>query len=131
MSIELTMLLWSIVLGLVQVLLAATFSTAQRGLGWNVGARDGGPAPLTGAAGRLERAVRNFLETFPFFVAAVLMVSLLQRETPQTALGAQLYFWARLLYVPIYAAGISYVRTTVWTVSMVGLLMVLLPLFGA
>lgn len=131
MGMELKLLLWSAVLGLVQIALAATLSTGQRGLGWNAGPRDGVAAPLTGAAGRLDRATRNFLETFPFFAAAVLMLSLLHRENAHTALGAQLYFWGRVLYVPAYAAGISYLRTLIWAVSVVGLVMVLLPLFGA
>ena len=126
MGIELQMLLWSAVLGLVQIALAATMSTAQRGVAWNAGARDEVARPLTGAAGRLERASRNFLETFPFFAVAVLMLAWLDLETEQTALGAQLYFWARLIYVPIYAAGISFVRTAVWTVSVIGLVMVLM-----
>lgn len=129
MSIETTMLVWAIVLGLVQIGLAATLSTQQRGLGWNVGARDGTPAPLTGVAGRLDRAAKNFLETFPFFAAAVLAVMFTQRGDAQSALGAQMYFWARLVYVPLYAAGIPYLRTLVWVVSLAGLLMVLKPLF--
>lgn len=131
MSIELKMLLWSIVLGLVTIAVAASLSTAHRGLGWNAGPRDDVLKPLTGVAGRLERASRNFLETFPFFAAGVLMLAWLDLETEQTALGAQLYFWGRLLYVPVYAAGISYLRTVIWAVAMVGLVMVLLPLFGA
>ena len=131
MSIELKMLLWSVVLGLVQIALAATLTTAQRGLAWNAGPRDEVKPPVTGVAGRLDRALRNFAETFPFFAVGVLMLALLQRSTAETALGAQLYFWARLAYVPLYAAGIAYVRTVVWAVSVVGLLMVLKPLFGA
>ncbi len=46
-----------------------------------------------------------------------------------TVLGAQLYFWSRLIYVPIYALGIPYLRTLVWTVSMVGIVLLLIPLF--
>ncbi len=125
MSIEMKMLLWSIVLGLVQIALAAIFSTLQRGLSWNVGARDGLAEPLTGVAARLDRASRNFLETFVFFASAVLAVVLMQKGDAQTALGAQLYFWARLAYLPIYAAGIPYLRTLVWAVSIAGLVMVL------
>ncbi|MFA6986472.1 MAG: MAPEG family protein [Arenimonas sp.] len=130
MGIELKMLLWSIVLGLVQIAVAATFSTSQRGLGWNAGPRDEVAAPLTGIAGRTDRAARNFLETFPFFAVGVLMLTLLHKEAEQTALGAQLYFWSRVAYVPAYAAGISYVRTGIWAVSLAGIILVLLPLFG-
>lgn len=129
MTIELQMLVWSVVLGLAQIMIAATLSTQQRGLAWNAGARDVTPPALTGAAGRMDRALRNFLETFPFFAAAVLAVIATQHANAHTALGAQLYFWARLAYVPLYAAGIAYLRTLVWVISIVGLVMVLLPLF--
>ena len=130
MGIEMKMLVWAMVLGLVQIGIAATLGTQQRGLGWNVGARDGVPVPLTGVAGRLDRASRNFQETFPFFAAAVLAVVAMQAGNEQTALGAQLYFWGRVAYFPVYAMGISYVRTAIWAVSLAGLLMVLRPLLG-
>jgi uncharacterized MAPEG superfamily protein len=130
MGVELKMLLWSIVLGLVQIALAATLATGQRSLAWNAGARDELKPPLTGMAGRLDRASNNFLETFPFFAVAVLMLSFLHKETAQTAIGAQLYFWSRLLYVPAYALGIPYLRTLIWAGSVTGLLFVLRALFG-
>jgi len=128
MSMELKMLAWAAVLGLLQLGLAAFFGTQQRGLAWNAGPRDGTPLPLTGAAGRLDRALHNFLETFPIFAAAVLAAVLAQKTDATTALGAQLYFWARLAYVPAYAFGITFVRTVIWATGLVGLLMVLLPL---
>ncbi len=129
MSIELKMLVWSVVLGLVQIALVASFVTLQRGVKWIVGPRDGTAPPLNPIAGRLDRASRNFLETFGFFAAAVLAVLLTQKVDAQTALGAQLYFWARVAYLPLYAAGIPYLRTLVWAVSIVGLVMVLAGLF--
>jgi len=125
MTIEIKMLAWSIALGLAHVLLGATLMTQQRGLKWNTGARDGEVRPLTGVAARVDRALKNFLETFPFFAAAVLAVAFTQRTTADTALGAQVYFWARLAYVPIYAAGVPYLRTLVWAVSFWGLLQLL------
>lgn len=129
MPIEIQMLAWATALGLVHVLVGAALMTQQRGLTWNTSARDGEARPLTGVAARMERGLRNFLETFPFFAAAVLAVVLTERTSADTALGAQLYFWARLAYVPIYALGIPYLRTLVWTVSLYGLLQVLLALF--
>ena len=125
MPIEIKWLAWSIVLGLVYVLIAATFATQQRGLRWNASNRDGEPTPLTGAAARAARASHNFLETFPFFAAAVLALVFTKSNTSHTAFGAALYFWARLAYLPIYIIGIPYVRTLVWAVSFWGLLQVL------
>lgn len=125
MPIELKMLAWSVALGLVHVLLGAALVTRQRGLAWNVGARDATLPPPTGVAARVDRALRNFLETFPFFAAAALAVVVLDRGDAGTALGAQCYFWARLAYVPVYAAGIPYLRTLIWAVSIWGLLQLL------
>ncbi|MBQ4856411.1 MAPEG family protein [Rhodanobacter sp. B2A1Ga4] len=129
MTTELCMLVWSVVLGLVQVALAATCTVGQRGLGWTASPRDEIKPPLGGIGGRLDRARANFLETFPLFVAVVLAAHLLQRHDHMTVLGAQLYFWARLAYVPAYAAGIPYLRTLIWAVSIVGIVLVLTALF--
>jgi uncharacterized MAPEG superfamily protein len=129
MTVEMRILVWSIVLGLVYVFVAAGLATAQRGLKWNASNRDGDPKPLTGFAARAGRANRNFLETFAFFAAAVLAVVLLQRGSEHTALAAQLYFWARLAYLPIYVVGIPYLRTAVWIVSFWGILQLIEALF--
>src|SRR5476649_786485 len=106
MSIELKMLGWSVCLGLLHVAIAAALATSQRGLKWNAGNLDGEPKTLTGVAARADRASRNFLETFPFFAAAVLAVVLQGSNTAQTAMGTDLYFWARLVYLPVYLIGI-------------------------
>jgi uncharacterized MAPEG superfamily protein len=129
MTTELSMLCWSVVLGLVQIAIAATCMVSQRGLRWAASARDGAVPPLTGIGGRLDRARANFLETFPLFLAVVLTAHLLQRHDSMTVLGAQLYFWSRLVYVPLYAAGIAYVRTLAFAVSFVGIVLLLGALF--
>ncbi len=103
LTIELQMLGWAMVLGLVQLLAASASMTAQRGTKWNASARDGDAKPLTGVAARLDRALRNYLETFPIFAAAVLAVSMAGRTSADTALAVQLYLWARVAYVPAYA----------------------------
>jgi uncharacterized MAPEG superfamily protein len=124
-SIEIQMLCWSIVLGLVQLLLATGPAVAQQGLGYHSHARDEAPPPLGMVAGRLARTFRNFMETFPFFAAAVLVIATLGRHDDLSSTGTQLYFWARLAYVPTYAAGIPYLRTLVWALSIIGLILVL------
>jgi uncharacterized MAPEG superfamily protein len=128
MAIELRMLAWAVVLGLVHVLVGAVLMTRQRGLRWNASARDGVAPPLTGVAARVDRALHNYLETFPFFAAAVLAAVAAQRTSADTALGAQLYFWARVAYVPIYAAGIPYLRSAVWAVGLAGVIVLLAAL---
>jgi uncharacterized MAPEG superfamily protein len=128
MTMELSLLAWATILGLLQVALVATCSVVQRGLPWAVSPRDGAMPALTTIASRLDRARGNFLETFPFFVALVLANHVLQQHDSMTILGAQLYFWARVAYVPAYAAGIPYLRTLIWAVSIVGLVLLLVAL---
>ena len=129
MTTELNMLMWSVVLGLVQIAIAAICSVGQRGLVWAASPRDEVKPPLSGIGGRLDRARANFLETFPLFLAVVVAAHLLQRHDATTVLGAQLYFWARLAHLPVYVAGIPYLRTLIWAVSIVGIVMVLGALF--
>ena len=126
MNLELGMLVASCALCLVQIVAASHASSFQRGYRWAASARDGEARPLTGVAARLERALRNFLETFPVFVAAVLMVHALGREGALSAWGAVLYFVARLAYAPLYAAGVPFVRSLASNVATVGLVFVLI-----
>ena len=128
MTTELTMLALAVVLGLVQIVLAAQAKTRQNGFQWAAGPRDSPRPPLTGVAGRVERALSNFLETFPLFVAAVLVAHAAGRHDGMTVWGAQLYFWARVAYVPLYAFGITLVRTLAWAVATLGIILILLSL---
>lgn len=125
-SIEIQMLCWSVVLGLVQLVIVTVLAIKDQGPAYNISARDTPPPPISVVTARLQRAFGNYRETFVYFAVAVLVVALLNKTNPTTALGAQLYFWARLVYVPIYAAGLAGVRTAAWTVSFIGLVMVVL-----
>jgi uncharacterized MAPEG superfamily protein len=129
MTIEIRVLAFSVILGFAHIVIAAALATHQRGLKWNTGNRDGEPKPLTGVAARAARASHNFLETFVFFAAAVLAVVVAGRSTNHTALGSEIYLWARVAYLPIYLIGIPYLRTAVWVASLWGLLQVLEGLF--
>jgi uncharacterized MAPEG superfamily protein len=129
-SIEIQMLCWSVVLGLVQLVVATTLALKDQGRAYNIGSRDGAPPPVSVLTGRFQRAFGNFRETFVYFAVAVLVVTALGKNSPHSALGAQIYFWSRLVYVPVYAAGINGLRTALWTVSIVGLVMVLLAAAG-
>jgi uncharacterized MAPEG superfamily protein len=121
MTLELQMLALSVVLGFVQIALATHFKNMQYGYAWNAGPRDTQMPPLSPLAGRFGRALANFLETFPFFAAAVLMAHVANRHSALTTWGVQLYFWGRVAYVPAYLTGIPYLRSVIWTVSIVGI----------
>ena len=124
MTTELTMLGWTLVLALVQIGLVGTLRTSETGLSFNVSARDGEAPPPRPITARLQRAQANLFETLPLFAAAVLIAHVAQRNSDATVLGAQLYLAARVLYVPLYAFGVPYLRTVVWSVSLVGLIMI-------
>ncbi|KAF1687686.1 hypothetical protein B1992_03250 [Pseudoxanthomonas broegbernensis] len=130
MSIEIQYLAWAVVLGFAQLLLASLLATRQRGVAWNTGPRDAAAGPLPATAGRAQRALGNFLETFPFFAAAVLAVVWSGRADAHTALGVQLYLWSRLVYVPLYLFAVRYLRSLAWALAMAGLALVLWPLLG-
>jgi uncharacterized MAPEG superfamily protein len=128
MTIELEMLAWSIVLGFVHIVASACATTGQYGAEWNVGPRDQVMPPLTGVAGRLKRALGNFLETFPLFAAAVLVADAVNRHGALVAWGVQLYFWGRVVYLPLYAFGVPVARTVVWSIATLGIALILLAL---
>ena len=125
-SVEIQMLCWSAVLGLLQLVIATVLAIKDQGRAYNIGSRDAPPPPVTVLTARLQRAFGNYRETFVYFAVAVLVVTFLNKTSSSTALGAQLYFWARLVYIPAYASGIPIVRTALWTISVIGLIMVLL-----
>src|SRR4051812_22832564 len=63
-SIEIQMLCWSVVLGLVQLVVATSLATKDQGLAYNLSPRDAAPPPVSTLAARLQRAFGNFRETF-------------------------------------------------------------------
>jgi len=125
MTPELTILGWTLVLALVQIMLPSLFRTRETGAAYNVSARDGAGPPVGKITGRLQRAQANLFETLPLFAAAVLIIHVTAQESTLTLYGAALYLAARVIYVPLYAFGIPVVRTLVWLVSVAGLLMLL------
>ena len=129
MSTEFTMLALAAALGLFQLLIAARTGNGQRGLKWNVSARDE-PAPSVGpVAARLERAARNFMETFAFFAVAVILLGLLGRHNWATVWGSEIYLAARIVYLPLYGFGVPVLRTLVWLVATLGIVLLLVALF--
>jgi uncharacterized MAPEG superfamily protein len=124
MPIEMWCLLAAMVFALVHLTVASFSFKAQVGNRYTVGARDEDIRP-TGVAGRLHRAQWNFLETFPVFAAAVLMCHLMQKNGDVSALGAQLYVGGRLLFLPLYALGVPWLRTFSWNIETLGPVLVM------
>ena len=128
MTLELKILGWTLVLALVQILLAAHFRNRETGIAYNTGPRDDPGPPVGRVAGRLKRAQNNLFETLPLFIAAVLIAHVSGRDGALTVWGAWLYLVARTVYVPLYVGGVPYLRSLVWVVSLSGLVLVLVAI---
>lgn len=127
MSLELTLLIWSVALAFAQMLVAMCGAMLQFGLPDLAGNRENLPA-ATGWAGRAQRAHHNMLENLALFAVLVLVTELTNKNSAMTGLGAQLFFWARLIYAVIYVVGLPWLRTAAWSVSVVGLIVIFLQL---
>jgi uncharacterized MAPEG superfamily protein len=128
MPVELRILALGALLLLIHIFVATRFKTAQYGRKWNISARDESLAPPNAITGRLIRAQVNFEETFPIAIVALLGVVVAGRTNHWTALGGWIWLGARAAYLPLYWAGVPVIRTIVWTLSMIGLGMVIWPL---
>jgi uncharacterized MAPEG superfamily protein len=129
MTPELVYLLWSVALTVALVVIAVLGATQQLGLPKLAGNREHMPE-VTGWAGRAERAHRNMLESLVLFAVLVLLAHALNISNSMTVLGAQLFFWGRLAHAVLYIAGIAWVRTAAWAVSVVGLVLIFLQLIA-
>lgn len=122
---ELTVLGLAALLLLAHILLAIRFKTRQYGTQWNMGARDEELPPLNPIAGRLERARDNYLETLPIAVIALFGIVLAGKTSSLTAVAAWAWLAARVVYLPLYWAGIPRVRSLVWAIALLALLVLL------
>lgn len=130
MSPDLKYLLLSTILCFVQVLVAATGANQAVGLNTLAGNREGLPE-LTGWAGRAKRAHLNMVENLVLFAALVLVAAAAGKANATTAMGAMIFFWARVAYAVIYLAGIAWLRTAAWFVAVIGMAMIAYELLKA
>jgi uncharacterized MAPEG superfamily protein len=123
MNPELTVLVWAVALAFVQVLIAVQGGMMQVGLTTLVGNREKFPE-LTGWAGRAYRAHRNMVENLVLFAALVLAAVAAGRTNNMTLVGAELFLWARVAYAIVYLIGLPWLRTGMWAVSVLGLILI-------
>lgn len=121
-STEIWVLGWSAILLLVQVTAQAT-AGSDLGPGYLFSSRDEGRISQSVVAGRLLRALKNLLETYPAFIALAVALALTGKTGGIAATGAIIWLVARIAYVLIYAFGIPVIRTVVWFASIIGLVM--------
>lgn len=127
MTPALSYLVWSIVLCWLMVLVASLV----RAEGWTsagllkaFGNRDD-LGDASALAGRMDRAAKNMLENLLFFGLLVLTAQAAGKGADSgVATGAMLFFWARVVYAPLYWAGVKFLRTGAWAAAVVGMLMI-------
>jgi uncharacterized MAPEG superfamily protein len=131
MTTDLWMLVWTAILALVLpfTYLAGLMVQAPGGAAWSLGNRS---EPLAGTpewAARAQRAHLNLLQNLAPFAILVLVAQVSGKANATTALGAVIFFWARVAHAAVYIAGIKYLRTLVFAISTFGAVLVLTQLF--
>jgi uncharacterized MAPEG superfamily protein len=129
MTAELWLLSASVVLGLLHLIASSHLISWQRGYRWTASNREGHVPPLRGLANRVDQATTNFLETFPFFAALVLLARVTHHHSLMTIVGAHLYFWGRVGYLLAAAAGFGLLRSLVcWNTAVIGIILLLVAI---
>jgi uncharacterized MAPEG superfamily protein len=105
---------------------------ANQAVGINTlaGNREGLPE-IKGWAGRAKRAHLNMVENMVLFAALVLIAAVAGKANAMTAMGAAIFFWGRVAYAVIYVAGIAWLRTAAWFVSVIGMVLIAIELLKA
>ena len=68
---------------------------------------------------RANRSLNNLFETLPIFIGLVLLSII---NDVDNSLLAMIWLLARIIYVPIYIIGINYLRTIIWAISLICLI---------
>ena len=131
MPIEISYLIASVALFFLMILaqsVGAIFS-GKASAAELAGARDNLPSSgLTPFHGRAKRAQANMIEGMMMFTPLILAAAYLDAFNAMTALGAALFFWARLVFAPCYWFGVPWLRTLVWFVSIAGIMLIFLQI---
>jgi len=125
MSFELIALAAATFWGFLQLVAAAQAVNAQYGLRWAASPRDVEMPPLEPIPGRINRNFRNYMETFPFFAAAILVAQAAGVHNELTHWGSIAYIGGRIAYTALYISGIPLVRSLFWNIAAFGMLAVL------
>ncbi|KAA3500050.1 hypothetical protein DXM27_18780 [Rhizobium rhizogenes] len=118
----------SVLLLVVHIMLQAMTATRELGLDWNAGPRDAEKKPEGRLAGRAARASENFRETYPAFIALAFGVIMAGDPSGLALAGAWIWLICRVIYIPLYLAGVPYIRSLLWLGSLLGLLLMLFVL---
>lgn len=128
MTPEITYLLWSTILTFVLIMIPAGNALITNGADAQAGARDNLPEPSVFNK-RASRLSANMLENMMLFAPLVLIANATNVSTENTVLGAQIFFYARLVHAVVYLAGWPKIRPVIWFISIIGMGMIAVALF--
>lgn len=119
LSVEISILLYGCILALIHIILQGGYSTYKRGAHWALGPRDS-HIPIEGIALRVEKAAKNFFETFPIAIVLIIVVDLYNKSSDLSKLCSLFWLLSRIAYLPAYISG-SMIRPLVWFCSILSL----------
>jgi uncharacterized MAPEG superfamily protein len=71
------------------------------------------------------------VENMVLFAALFLIAVVAGKANAITAMGAAIFFWGRVAYAVIYVAGVAWLRTLAWFVSVIGMVLIAVELLKA
>lgn len=132
MSPEIYWLTLSVVLTAFMVTPYAVYRTMKLGGLWQVFVR-----PLPGDnpfdddwAHRTYRAHMNAFEAIALFAPLAIAVHVTGTGNDVTAYASATFFWARLVYAPLYYFKVPILRTAIWMVALIATLVLAYQLIG-
>ncbi|MGH6987962.1 MAG: MAPEG family protein [Caulobacteraceae bacterium] len=128
MTSDLWALFATLALATAQLSASSLLTLRQLGPAWVLSPRDQ-VRETVGVTGRVARAYRNLLESFPQFLAALFLVHAAHTAGALSAIGAWLFFAGRLAYLPAYLFGAPGVRPACWLAAQTGVFVILANLF--
>ena len=124
LSVELRYLAYTALLSLLLWIPYIVSEIGTRGLSRAVGYPTGFYDDLPAWAQRCHRAHMNLVENLVPFAALVLIAHVAGVASDLTALGARLFFWARIAQTVVHIAGIPWLRTLAFAVGWIGNLLI-------
>lgn len=123
-AVELSQVLYAILLAVAYLLIFSIVANLELGPRYTAGPRDRAPEGLSKRGQRLQRAYSNMVETLPWFIGAVLVTHLAGKVDDVTIAAGWLYLGARVLYLPAYVFHVQFVRSAVWGLATLGIVII-------
>lgn len=127
MTTELSMLVYSVGLLVIIIMIQASAGILAQGITAQAGSRDN-PGEPSAFQSRSKRVVDNHREGLLIFAPLVLIAAVAGISTEMTILGAQLFFYSRVLHAILYLAGVPWVRPLAWAAGIVGCVLIFVAL---